>query len=168
MTKKTTLRRCAGSARFGMEPHEAPTSDFPKQPSRKDGLGVMCTKHWKTYVKSLRKARIAADVLLVADLTTAKPKGKAAKPKATKTRAIAHDAKLRKAATPAKTRAKPRAKKATAKPSANAAEIAEAEKVIAEVDAMPADEAVKRVGDEDVQAALETAGASRGTREMEA
>ena len=61
-TKKTTteLRRCKGSARFGIEPHEAPVSDFPKQPSRKDGLGTMCTEHWRAYVKSLREARKAA------------------------------------------------------------------------------------------------------------
>lgn len=44
-TKKTTtsteMRRCKGSARFGIEPHEAAVSQFPKQPSRKDGLGVI-------------------------------------------------------------------------------------------------------------------------------
>lgn len=33
------LRRCIGSARFGIEPHEAPVEDFPKQPSQKDGIG---------------------------------------------------------------------------------------------------------------------------------
>jgi len=60
MTTGTTLRRCAGSQRFGIEAHEAPVSEFPKQPSRKDGLGVMCTPHWKTYVKGLREARLAA------------------------------------------------------------------------------------------------------------
>jgi hypothetical protein len=61
-TKKTTteLRRCTGSARFGTEPHEAPLSEFPKQPSRKDGLGTMCTEHWRAYVKGLREARKAA------------------------------------------------------------------------------------------------------------
>ena len=60
-TKKTTeLRRCTGSARFGIEPHEAPVSEFPKQPSRKDGLGTMCTEHWRAYVKGLREARVAA------------------------------------------------------------------------------------------------------------
>jgi hypothetical protein len=62
-TKKTTtteLRRCTGSARFGIEPHEAPISEFPKQPSRKDGLGTMCTEHWRAYVKGLRAARVAA------------------------------------------------------------------------------------------------------------
>ena len=60
-TRKTTtteLRRCAGSARFGIEPHEAPTAEFPKQPSRKDGLGTMCTEHWRAYVKGLREARV--------------------------------------------------------------------------------------------------------------
>ena len=62
-TKKTTieLRRCTGSARFGIEPHEAPTAEFPKQPSRKDGLGTMCTEHWRAYVKGLREARVAAE-----------------------------------------------------------------------------------------------------------
>jgi hypothetical protein len=61
-TKRTTaeLRRCKGSARFGIEPHEAPVSEFPKQPSRKDGLGTMCTEHWRAYVRGLRKARKAA------------------------------------------------------------------------------------------------------------
>jgi hypothetical protein len=63
MTTKTTtteLRRCTGSARFGIQPHEAPISEFPKQPSRKDGLGTMCTEHWGAYVKGLREARKAA------------------------------------------------------------------------------------------------------------
>jgi len=62
-TKKTAteLRRCTGSARFGIEPHEAPISEFPKQPSRKDGLGTMCTEHWRAYVKGLREARKAAE-----------------------------------------------------------------------------------------------------------
>ena len=61
--KKTTTepRRCTGSARFGIGPHEAPVSEFPKQPSRKDGLGTMCTEHWRAYVKGLRAARAAAE-----------------------------------------------------------------------------------------------------------
>lgn len=68
-TKKTTtktkeLRRCAGSKSFGIEPHEAPIADFPVQPSRKDGLGVMCKPHWTEYTRALRqaaKARKAAE-----------------------------------------------------------------------------------------------------------
>ena len=59
--KKSELRRCHGSARFGIEPHEAPISEFPKQPSRKDGLGTMCTEHWRAYVKALREARRTAE-----------------------------------------------------------------------------------------------------------
>lgn len=39
--------------------------------------------------------------------------------------------------------------------------MAEAEAIIAEVDALPGDEHVKRVGDDDVQAALETTAAAR-------
>ena len=41
-------------------PHEAPVSEFPAQPSQKDGLGAMCTEHWRAYVKGLREARVAA------------------------------------------------------------------------------------------------------------
>ena len=50
-----TTRRCGGSKRFGIEPHEAPVDDFPRQPSQKDGLGRMCAPHWREYVGSLRK-----------------------------------------------------------------------------------------------------------------
>ena len=51
-----TLRRCIGSAKFGIEPHEAPIEDFPKQPSTRDGLGRMCRVHWTAYTRALRKA----------------------------------------------------------------------------------------------------------------
>jgi hypothetical protein len=50
----TTLRRCVGSVRFAIEPHEAPIEDFPAQPSQKDGLGRMCRAHWRQYVVGLR------------------------------------------------------------------------------------------------------------------
>ena len=62
--KTTTLRRCVGSTRFGIEPHEAPDSEFPKQPSQKDGLGRMCHEHWRAYTSGLRKDALArkADV----------------------------------------------------------------------------------------------------------
>ncbi len=58
-----TLRRCVGSERFGIEPHDAPVEDFPKQPSQKDGRGRMCTTHWNLYTAGLArdaKARKAA------------------------------------------------------------------------------------------------------------
>ena len=131
MTTRTTLRRCSGSQRFGIESHEAPIAEFPRQPSRKDGLGAMCGEHWKAHVKGLREARTAAA---------------GTEPQA----------------------AEPRGRKATARPSAKAGGIAKAERLIADVDALPADEHVARVGDADVQAALETTAGARSARETEA
>jgi hypothetical protein len=49
------LRKCIGSARFGIEPHEAPVEDFPKQPSQKDGLGRMCKTLWNQYTAGLAR-----------------------------------------------------------------------------------------------------------------
>jgi hypothetical protein len=57
------LRKCIGSTRFGIEPHDAPIADFPSQPSQKDGLGRMCKPHWNQYTAGLArdaKARKAA------------------------------------------------------------------------------------------------------------
>ena len=50
------LRRCIGSKTFGIEPHDAPISDFPLQPSQKDGLGRLCKPHWREYTGALRRA----------------------------------------------------------------------------------------------------------------
>jgi hypothetical protein len=55
----TDMRKCIGSAKFGIEAHEAPVGDFPAQPSQKDGLGRMCKPHWNQYTKELRKAALA-------------------------------------------------------------------------------------------------------------
>jgi hypothetical protein len=63
MADQVTVRRCIGSERFGIEPHDAPVDDFPKQPSQKDGLGRMCKTHWNEYTAGLArdaKARKAA------------------------------------------------------------------------------------------------------------
>jgi len=57
------MRRCSGSKTFGIEAHEAPPADFPIQPSRKDGLGVMCKPHWNQYTNALRKAALARKAL---------------------------------------------------------------------------------------------------------
>jgi hypothetical protein len=57
------LRKCIGSTRFGIEPHDALMADFPSQPSQKDGLGRMCKPHWNQYTAGLArdaKARKAA------------------------------------------------------------------------------------------------------------
>lgn len=59
-TEKTAeMRRCIGSQTFGIEPHDAPISGFPVQPSQKDGLGRMCKPHWNRYSSALRKAALA-------------------------------------------------------------------------------------------------------------
>ena len=55
---------CIGSTRFGIEAHEAPVTDFPAQPSQKDGLGRMCKVHWNQCTAGLArdaKARKTAD-----------------------------------------------------------------------------------------------------------
>ena len=49
------VRRCIGSARFGIDAHDAPVVDFPKQPSQKDGLGRMCKAHWNQYTAGLAR-----------------------------------------------------------------------------------------------------------------
>lgn len=117
-------RRCTGSRTFDIEAHEAPVSDFPVQPSRKDGLGTMCKPHWKEYTSALRKAAIARQ----AGATDATDGG------------------------PAPTR---RTRAAAPAPDVDPA-LAAAKALVDEVDRMPADEASRRVGDDDVQAALET------------
>ncbi len=82
------MRTCIGSAKFGIEAHEAPVGDFPTQPSQKDGLGRMCKPHWNAYTGGLArdaKARKAAEggpVLTSvppAEGTVTAPKAKAAR-----------------------------------------------------------------------------------------
>jgi len=58
-TDMADMRKCIGSAKFGIEAHEAPVGDFPAQPSQKDGLGRMCKPHWNQYTSALRKAALA-------------------------------------------------------------------------------------------------------------
>jgi hypothetical protein len=55
------LRKCIGSAKFGIQAHEAPVADFPAQPSQRDGLGRMCKPHWNQYTAALRKAAVARE-----------------------------------------------------------------------------------------------------------
>jgi hypothetical protein len=57
-TDMADMRKCIGSAKFGIEAHEAPVGDFPAQPSQKDGLGRMCKPHWNQYTTALRKAAL--------------------------------------------------------------------------------------------------------------
>ena len=89
------LRRCIGSKRFGIEPHESPIEDFPKQPSQKDGLGRMCKTHWNQYTAGLARDAKARKALSAGDVapTVKSPRAgrqakspKAARPKPEKAR----------------------------------------------------------------------------------
>jgi hypothetical protein len=64
-------RRCVGSARFGIDTHDAPVEEFSAQPSQKDGLSRMCSTHWKAYVAGL--AREAKERKAVAVTSDAEP-----------------------------------------------------------------------------------------------
>lgn len=141
----TTTRRCVGSERFGIEAHEASTSEFPKQPSQPDGLGRMCTEHWKAYTSRLRTDALARKA------TPDEP--------AAETAPTERGATTRKGRKPTTKTTKRPSRAGT--PSPKAAELEQAEALIAEVDTMPATEHVKRVGDADVQAALEVSATAR-------
>ena len=81
------LRRCIGSTRFGIDAHEAPLSDFPVQPSQKDGLGRMCKTHWNAYTTALRKAAAAAQAEVGATDSAPAPEPIATKPSRAKGKA---------------------------------------------------------------------------------
>ncbi len=69
------LRRCIGSAKFGIEAHDAPVEDFPVQPSQKDGLGRLCKPHWTAYTRALRAASVARKAADGGVATEAAPTG---------------------------------------------------------------------------------------------
>ena len=73
------MRKCIGSAKFGIEAHEAPVGDFLAQPSQKDGLGRMCKPHWSQYTKNLRKAALARKAAEGGAATEEAPTGSAGK-----------------------------------------------------------------------------------------
>lgn len=85
MAKAKQLRKCIGSERYGIKPHEVPIDEFPKQPSQKDGLGRMCRTHWNEYTAGLardRKARQADDAAAAATAPARAKPAKARKPDA--------------------------------------------------------------------------------------
>jgi hypothetical protein len=88
------LRRCIGSARFGIEPHEAPINAFPAQPSQKDGLGRMCATHWRAYTAGLardaRARKAPAEGVVTGE--TAEPEAATTEPPARRHRAKAQPA----------------------------------------------------------------------------
>lgn len=76
-----TMRTCIGSEKFGIPRHDAPTSEFPIQPSQKDGIGRMCKPHWTLYTRALGADRKARATEAAAPAPTPKAaKSAAAKP----------------------------------------------------------------------------------------
>lgn len=146
-------RRCKGSVTFGIEAHDAPLADFPVQPSRPDGLGTMCKTHWREYTNALRKAALARKEpgyqpvgidpgAKHAEATITK-RDQAKQDRAVASERIANEAR------------KGRAKREAARKAPTVDPVlAAAARLVQDVDALPADEYVKRVGQDDVQAAL--------------
>jgi hypothetical protein len=137
---KTTMRRCTGSARFGIEPHDAPVADFTAQPSRKDGLAAMCKPHWSAYVKGLaaeRKAR-AEDVEPAIAREAAKGRAKRAEAKAS---------------TKAERRRSPMANKPEPKP--ESPRVRKARETLAATEALAGPAYTEAVGSPEVQEAIE-------------
>ena len=134
------MRKCIGSAKFGIEAHEAPVGDFPTQPSQKDGLGRMCRPHWREYTNALRKAALArqpapAAVAEVDRARADKPAGKA------------------RAAKPVS--AKPAGGGTTAPTAERVTKVRKAKALIDAIDALPGPEHVAAIATDEAQAALE-------------
>jgi len=132
-------RRCIGSAIFGIKPHQAALTDFPLQPSRKDGMGLMCKPHWTTYTRSLRQAARARQR---STAVTSEPDPIV----------IALDGVIGSGTFVAAEQRAGRLREP--KPVAVDPAVLAAKALVETVEALPADEYVKRVGDDDVQAAL--------------
>jgi hypothetical protein len=78
----TTLRTCIGSKRFGIEAHDAPIEEFPRQPSQKDGIGRMCREHWNAYTAGLARDAKARKAAEAGDAETTSPEEASAAPPA--------------------------------------------------------------------------------------
>ena len=142
------MRRCIGSTTFGIEPHEAPLDDFPAQPSRRDGLGLMCREHWTAYTRGLaraRRERHAGTTVPAHEHTLAASLVGEGQPIETAGRG------------PRRTRNR----RPLCDHPVDAALVA-AKALVDQVDALPADQMARRVGDDDVQAALAAIASGHG------
>ena len=140
----TEMRKCVGSAKFGIEAHEAPVADFPQQPSQKDGLGRMCKAHWREYVSGLaRDAKARA-----AGTTPAEPTVQSqAADRVTTNRAARVDV--------AKMVSTKKSRTAQAPKPEKVAKVRKAKALIDSIDAMPGPEHVAAIATDEAQEALE-------------
>ncbi len=137
------LRRCIGSAKYGIEAHQAPSSGFPAQPSQKDGLGRMCKPHWNQYTSALRKAALARRAAEEAPATT-----KAAKPARARRSKVEHPMAHIPKAGPKPAR-KPKA------PKPEPARVRKARELVAATESLGGKAYTDAAGSDEVQAALE-------------
>lgn len=136
------LRKCIGSAKFGIEAHEAPPADFPAQPSQKDGLGRMCKPHWNQYTSALRKAALARKAEGATEVSATDKPAKARRSKVE--HPMAHVPPAR-----AKAARKPKA------PKPESPKVRKAKEVVAATETLGGKAYTDAVGSEEVQAALE-------------
>ena len=142
------MRRCIGSAKYGIEAHEAPKGDFPAQPSQKDCLGRMCKPHWNRYTSALRKAALArkAEEGQEAPATT-----KAAKP----ARARRSKVEYPMAYVPKASAKLPTEPRQPTPPKPESPRVGKAKEVVAATESLGGKAYTDAVGSEEVQAALE-------------
>ena len=151
------MRRCIGSAKFGIEAHEAPAGSFPAQPSQKDGLGRMCKPHWNQYTSALRKSALARKAAEGGESGgTVKAAGKtlAAKPARARRSKTEHPmAHIPKAS--AKPPKEPRQPKP---PKPESPRVRKAREVVAATESLEGRAYTDAIGSDEVQAALEGGG----------
>ncbi len=142
------MRRCIGSAKYGIEGHEAPSGEFPAQPSQKGGLGRMCKPHWNQYTTALRKAALArkAEEGQEAPATT-----KAAKPARARRSKTEHPM----AHVPKASVKPPKEPRQAKPPKPESPRVGKAEEVVAATESLGGKAYTDAVGSEEVQAALE-------------
>lgn len=141
-TKATTATGMRGCS--GIEPHDTQISDFPVQPSRRDGLGTMCAEHWRAYVRSVAAAR----------------KARASAPKAA---GLVSDDGVEPTSGAGVAKLDAVVARSTRKRSTRplAPKVIQAEAIVAEVDALLGPEDERAVGEPDVQGTLETVAIDR-------
>ncbi len=146
------MRRCIGSAKYGIEAHEAPSGEFPAQPSQKDGLGRMCKPHWNQYTSALRKASLARKAAEGGETpAAAKGTGRTAKAATGRRSKIEHPmAHVPKASV--KPPKEPRQAKA---PKPESPRVGKAKEVVAATESLGGKAYTDAVGSDEVQAALE-------------
>jgi len=144
------MRRCIGSARYGIEGHEAPPGDFPAQPSQKDGLGRMCKPHWNQYTGALRKAAQARKAEGGEAPAATKAAGATVKPERARRSKIEHPM----AHIPKASAKRPKEPRQPKPPKPESPRVRKAREMVAATESLEGRAYTDAVGSDEVQAAL--------------